>query len=478
MTRQRLDSVLDHIRQLIGLREGPALPDERLLERFVAQRDETAFGELMRRHGPMVFGVCRRVLSNTHAAEDAFQATFLVLARRAGAIARRELLANWLFGVAYRTALKARRTEARGARLQREIPDMASPEPAPESAWNELRPLLDRELAGLPDRYRQAMVLCYLQSKTLEEAALELGCSRGTVKGRLERARELLRSRMARRGIALSASALGVALAQEPLSAAVPTAFMDSTRRAAMLFAAGSAAAAAAPPVIELTEGVLHTMFLTKLKNTIAVLACSAVAAGFATHLTLAGPSSAGGVPATSGDAAALLAPDPAEAKKADPEPKKAAPAMKDNLEVTVVPTKKTFAADDVPNFNFTYVNRTPRDPKAFQAFQLYDIGFEVQSWSCTDAQGRTFKALVNKEFAARAPSQTVVLEAGQSRVQKHPMLGGFKIGDAQAEMLPPGKYHITATIRFAAGRDVKPSGIRFWTGELVTTPVEIEIAK
>lgn len=475
MARQGLDSVLDHIRQWIGLREGPTLPDEGLLERFVSQRDEAAFGELMRRHGPMVFGVCRRVLSSTQAAEDAFQATFLVLARRAGAIARRELLANWLFGVAQRTALKARRTEARSARLQREIPDMPSREPAPEAAWNELRPLLDQELARLPERYRQAMVLCYLQSKTLDEAAAELGCSRGTVKGRLERAREVLRNRMARHGVTMSATALSMALAQEPLSAAVPAVFMDSTRRAAMLFAAGSVATVAAPPVIELTEGVLRTMFLTKLKNTMAVLACSALALGFATHLTLAGSNGTG---SQSDHAAAVLAPDPTEAKRTEPEPKKAAPALKDNLEVTVAPTKKSFAADEVPNFDFTYANRTPKDPTAFQAFQLYDIGFEVLSWSCTDAQGRTFKADTPREFDARPFAKTPVLEAGQSHVQKHPMRGPFKTGDAKAESLPPGKYRVSATIRFAAGREAKPTGIRFWTGELTTTPVEIEIAK
>jgi Sigma-70, region 4 len=315
-----------------------------------------------------------------------------------------------------------------------------------------------------------------LQSKTLEEAAEELGCSRGTVKGRLERAREVLRNRLARHGVTLSATALGVALAQEPLSAAVPAAFMDSTRHAAMLFAAGSAATAAAPPVIELTEGVLRTMFLTKLKNTMAVLACSAVALGFATHLTLAG--SHGDAGAKSDRAAAVFAPDPAEAKKPEPEPKKAVPALKDDLEVTVAPTKNTFAADEVPNFDFTYTNRTPKDPKKLQAFQLYDIGFEVQFWTCTDAQGRTFKAETQKAFDARPFPKTPALEAGQSQVQKHPMRGPFKTGDAQAESLPPGKYRVSAAIRFAAGRDGKPTGIRFWTGELTTTPVEIEIAK
>src|SRR5262249_27365225 len=156
----------------------------------------------------------------------------------------------------------------------------------------------------------------------------------------------------------------------------------------------------------------------------------------------------------------------------------KSAPVAKDNLEVVVVATKKSFAANETPTFEFTYTNRTPKDPKAFQAFKLFDIGFEVRSWSCIDAKGRTFKIEWPREFAARQPVQTAVLEAGQSQVQKQSMVGSVKAGDAQAESLPPGKYRVSATISFSAGKEEKPTGIRFWTGEMVTAPVTIEIAE
>jgi RNA polymerase sigma factor (sigma-70 family) len=238
--------------------------DTELLQRFLADREEAAFEALVQRHGPMVLSVCRYVVQNSDDAEDAFQATFLVLVRRAASIRKPELLGNWLYGVAYRVAARARVQAARRrAREKREV-EMIAAEPPWEG--NEWRPVLHEELNRLPEKYRAPMVLCYLQGKTNEEAAKLLGWPIGTVKGRLTRARELLRKRLTRRGVTLSAGVLAAALAPGTTSAAVPIALLDSTVRSAMLIAAGPVAmAGVSVPVAALTKGVLQTMFITRL---------------------------------------------------------------------------------------------------------------------------------------------------------------------------------------------------------------------
>src|SRR3954468_9394767 len=155
-----LRNVLEHLRLADG-----GLTDGQLLARFLDGGDEAAFAALVRRHGPMVLGVCRRVLGHAHDAEDAFQATFLVLARRAASVARREAVASFLYGVAYRTALRARARRARRHATERQVGRMPHPEVAPPEAqgW---RPVLDRELSRLPEKYRAALVLCDLEGKT------------------------------------------------------------------------------------------------------------------------------------------------------------------------------------------------------------------------------------------------------------------------------------------------------------------------
>src|SRR5271170_4507596 len=198
MTISRLNSVLHHLRD--GLATiGPS--DGQLLERFLARRDENAFDALVRRHGPMVLGVCRRVLRNSHDAEDAFQATFLVLVRKAASIALRDLLANWLYGVAHQTALKARATAARRKQRERQVAEMPETAVAKENLWQDLQPLLDEALSRLPDKYRRVIVLCDLEGKTRKEAAQQLVCPEGTVAGRLARARAMLARRLAQRGV-------------------------------------------------------------------------------------------------------------------------------------------------------------------------------------------------------------------------------------------------------------------------------------
>jgi RNA polymerase sigma factor (sigma-70 family) len=264
------------------LRSVPAAEDNtdaHLLERFVARRDESAFETILQRHGPMVLGVCRRLLRHTEDAEDAFQATFLILARKAAGLRRRELLGPWLYGVATRTATRARVELAkRRAREQRVIPRASEP-PDDGPLWRDLRPVLDEEVGRLPERYRGAFVLCYLEGLTNKEAAKQLGCPEGTVLSRLAWARERLRARLTRRGVTLSAGAISAALA-EGAAAAVPAELMTTTATAAVAVAAGRAVAATVPAQIAaLTEEVLRTMWLTKMKVTVA-LALAVVVVG------------------------------------------------------------------------------------------------------------------------------------------------------------------------------------------------------
>jgi RNA polymerase sigma factor (sigma-70 family) len=265
-----LSSFLRHFRSQLAVREGEELADADLLRRFAGGRDEAAFAALVQRHGPMVLGVCRRLLPDANDADDAFQATFLVLARKAGAVGRPERLASWLYGVALRVARKARAESARRLARQHQVTDMPAPERGREADWDELRRVLDEEMQRLPEKFRLPILLCHLQGKTREEAALQLGWSPGAVKGMLERGRERLRSRLARRGVALSAGSLAALLSENALSAAVPAALGDSTIKAAVLFAAGRAATAGSAAA--LAEGVLRAMTTSRLKLAAAVV--------------------------------------------------------------------------------------------------------------------------------------------------------------------------------------------------------------
>jgi RNA polymerase sigma factor (sigma-70 family) len=240
--------------------------DAQLLERFAAQRDAGAFRALVQKYGPMTLGVCRRVLGHEQDAEDAFQAAFLVLARKAAAGFRPRLLGHWLYGVAWRTAQKARVRAARRRAKERQAVRMPSNEPEPAADWADLRPVLDEEINGLPEKYRRPFVLCYLQGKTNEQAAELLGCPKGTVLSRLAWARERLRARLLRRGLAPSVGALAAGLSAERLSATVPEALAERAAEAALSFAWGSVAAQATPDSVPaLAEGVLAAMTRTKI---------------------------------------------------------------------------------------------------------------------------------------------------------------------------------------------------------------------
>src|SRR5579884_1443507 len=204
MAHGQLAPILHYLRRVTSPVVSGDIPDTELLCRFSRNRDETAFAALVRRHGPMVLAVCRRVLRDGHTAEDAFQATFLVLARKAGSLAKPELLANWLYGVARRTAAKAKTDAAKRRLHERRAVRTPPSDPCDELEWHDLRAVLDEEVSRLPERYRVPVVLCYLQGQTNAEAARRLGCSRGTVATLLARARDKLQRRLTQRGVGLS----------------------------------------------------------------------------------------------------------------------------------------------------------------------------------------------------------------------------------------------------------------------------------
>jgi RNA polymerase sigma factor (sigma-70 family) len=233
----------------------------------VARRDGAAFEALLRRHGPMVLGVCRRVLGDSHDAEDAFQATFLVLVRKAAGLRSRELVGNWLYGVAHRTAMKARAMNRK--RRTRERQATTTPRSDDHEDWvsEELLGQLDQALGRLPEAYRVPVVLCELEGRSRKEVARSLGLPEGTLSWRLARAKKMLARKLSRHGPALSAGAVAAVLSKGAASAAVPSPLLKATANAGLQLAAGQALVGSVPPkVISLTQGVLKAMLLTKLK--------------------------------------------------------------------------------------------------------------------------------------------------------------------------------------------------------------------
>jgi RNA polymerase sigma factor (sigma-70 family) len=285
MQDSRMGKVVQHLHSAALLGESAELTDGQLLEYFVSRREAAALEALVRRHGIMVWGVCRRVLQSHHDAEDAFQATFLVLLRKATTIVPREMVGNWLYGVAHQTALKARTTRAK--QRAREKQGMTPPEPAVpgQELWNDLQPILDEEMSRLPDKYRAVLVLCELEGKTGREAARQLGIPEGTAASRLARARALLAKRLTRYGLAVSGATLAATLSEKASAACAPASLLAATVQGVTQVASGKVLTACAIPaeVAALTEAVLKSMLLNKLRAgtaALVVLGAAALAAG------------------------------------------------------------------------------------------------------------------------------------------------------------------------------------------------------
>ncbi len=262
---QRSGIVFGEIQRLFSRGTVSGLSEGQLLARFVGERDEVAFEAIVSRHGPMVLGICRRLLEDPHDVEDAFQATFLVLVRKARQLRDRDLLANWLYGVAPRVATRSRRD--RSLRRVRERTDIAkdmvtSPEDVDRL---ELGSVIDAEVARLPARFRTPIVLCYFEGLTHDQAAERMNCPVGTVRSRMSKGRELLRSRLSRRGLAPTPALLAIGPISG-LAPAVPPALLFKTIAAATSVAAGRSmvAAIASTSAIALTQGVLRTMSISR----------------------------------------------------------------------------------------------------------------------------------------------------------------------------------------------------------------------
>jgi RNA polymerase sigma factor (sigma-70 family) len=293
MTSRTCDAVsLKGLETLYHLGAVGNLTDGQLLEWFVTGRGageaaEAGFTALVDRHGPMVLRVCRQILGDTHDAQDAFQATFLILVRKAGSVRKRDSVASWLHGIARRVALRAKFDRSRRREYERRSAEMSARTESRSAGEPECWPELHEEVARLPEKYHEPLVLCYLEGLTTDEAARRLGCPQGTVLSRLARARERLRDRLTRRGLVAPAGLMAGWLSAD----VVPAALSHAVVQSALRLVAGSVATSIVPvSVVGLTRGVLRTMILTKLRITAAAVTTVAALAAGAGALVLQGP--------------------------------------------------------------------------------------------------------------------------------------------------------------------------------------------
>jgi RNA polymerase sigma factor (sigma-70 family) len=263
----RSGTISRDLRTLFGPGATAALSDAQLLDRFISRRDDAAFESLVRRHGPMVLGVCLRVLGNIHDAEDAFQAAFLVLARKASTVRPADRVGHWLHGVAYQTAIRIKSQSAKRHAREKEFHVQSEPHANPRQLWDEVRPILDQELNRLPEKYRAAVVLCDLEGENHKDAARRLGWPIGTLSGRLHRARALLAARLSRRGVALTAPTLALIVSEQDVLARMAGCLARATVNAYCARVGRSMAAqVTSNRVTSLAEGVVRSMMLHKLK--------------------------------------------------------------------------------------------------------------------------------------------------------------------------------------------------------------------
>jgi RNA polymerase sigma factor (sigma-70 family) len=458
MTTGRRTPFFQQLRQAVLARDGAGLTDAELMTHFVGQRDGAALEALIRRHGSMVWSVCRRVLSNEQDAEDAFQASFLVFVRKAASIRAREQIGNWLYGVAYRTALKARTTDARRRAKERRAAEMSQPQAEVDAGWGELLPLLDQELNRLPDKYRTAIVLCELEGRPRKEAARQLGIPEGTLSSRLATGRRMLTKRLGRPGLALSAGALTTA------AVVVPPTLLASTVKAVTLVAAGQAVAAGVVSVrvASLAEGVVKAMLLSKLSAGAALLAVVAVLAAGAGGVTYYA-AAAEPKPAPKAPPAVSVQPkekdvDKEEVKKEEPEWGEAVDGVQSRLRLAKAQldpgATPTLSLDLRNRGNMTaHIFRTPEDceiemdgvwyqnPTEFRQHIIYPLesGKQIDDWVTVVPD----KKWVSKTLGAS--------------------------GEPNPFLLPIGKH--TVRIAFPLNREKAPFRV-------VTQPVDVEVGK
>ena len=291
MVNARTDRLIEHFHVALPTPASNELSDAHLLERYLANRDTDSFAAIIQRFGPMVWGVCRRQLAQHQDCEDAFQATFLVLVRKATGVSPRQMLGNWLHGVARQTALKARALAARRSNRECQVTHIPERETISPESRQDIRAVLDEELLRLPQCYRAVVLLCDLEGKTRMEAARQLGIPSGTVAGWLARARVLLAKRLTRRGVTFSVASLATPLVESEASAKpLPSVVSATINTASKCIAGSSTAGVGRLSVNTLTEGVLHSMFLSKLKAALALVLLAGIIGtgitGIAIHAT------------------------------------------------------------------------------------------------------------------------------------------------------------------------------------------------
>jgi RNA polymerase sigma factor (sigma-70 family) len=408
----------------------------------------------------MVYGVCRRALGNDADADDAFQATFLVLARKAGSSLWQESVANWLYGVAYRTALRVRGRNARRRFHETRASRSTETSSGDGVDWQEVRAVLDEELMRLPEQFRLPLVLCCLHDHTVEEAATTLHLPATTVKGRLQQGRDLLRLRLERRGITVGVGALAL-VAPAGMASAVPAALALSTIE---LAASGTVSG----PVAALANEVMRMTTLTKFKWGAVALVGVCLAFG-------------GGTMVLRTEATPLPGPVSEESPKVG---KASEPVEKDGLSVTVKPTKAAFGAGETPSFVLTYTNKTDK------TMRLYDLGSAIQSWNCQGLKdaNRGFPCpwISQAQQHADRAGETTELAPGK-HVTVDAMLVAPFIWKVNKDQVPPRNSLPTDTYQAVARVVLKPDPTRLeaevdrrppcWLGELMTKPVQFEVS-
>jgi RNA polymerase sigma factor (sigma-70 family) len=338
MAKGQLNAVLHYLRRPFETRAMAALTDRQLLERFLQTGEEQAFTGMLQRHAAMVLSVAHRVLHNLHDAEDVFQATFLVLAKKAGMIRRRQALAGWLYQVAYHLALRVKAENAQRHAQERRFAIMIHTAPETTCDQDELRAGLDQELNHLPEKYRTPLVLHYLEGKSKRETAEQLGWSEGTVSGRLARARKLLHRRLIRRGFVLSAAGISTLLAENTATAVVSPILLRATVQAGLVFAGSiPVASTISATAARLAEGLAKKMLLAKLKIAATVVLAVTVAVagvGIATYRALAVKAEKDAPPR---DVAAIGQADAPRNKEEAPQKSTAQPAPQDGADNALI---------------------------------------------------------------------------------------------------------------------------------------------
>jgi RNA polymerase sigma factor (sigma-70 family) len=425
----QLGSVIHNLRRTVLAPAGAS--DGRLLERFVAVRDEAAFEALLRRHGPMVFGVCRRILGNSHDADDAFQATFLVLVRRGNAVKPRDMVGAWLHGVAYRTALEARTKRARRQARETQVTEMAAVCVDAEAVWQEMKLLLDREVQRLPDKYRAAVVLCDLEGRPRKEVARQLNVPEGTLSSRLATARRMLGRRLTRSGAAIPAGCLA-AVVSAKAAAPPPSALFVATAKAAVLSATDPTAAAAviSHDVTALTKGVMRTMFLSKLKPALLPLLTVGLLASGAAGLA---PWSTAAAPADSPGAESKAAPPALQSAWADLDSAEEAKAARAVLALGASPK-------DAVAFLKANLHAVKADPKLVARWiaQLDDDDFTTREAAQRELE---YQGKYVKEDLKKARAGNVGAEAKKRLQTLLDGMGDGEISAAPNSYAPPGLF-------------------------------------